>query len=108
MGICRAEISHISIQGPILPPMKRGTFLPRSSKYGVCTDLGNTFLDSPCPKLPFHITIALVQTPYHGDFAATLSIRAEISHISILGPILPSMKWGTLLPRRGKYGIFTN
>ena len=49
MGIGRAEVSHISILGPILPPMKRGNLLPRSGKYDVCTDLGNTFLDSPCP-----------------------------------------------------------
>ena len=68
MGIGRAELSHISILGPILRPMKRGTLLPRSGKYGICTDLGNTFLDCPCPYLPFDITIALVQTLYHGDW----------------------------------------
>ena len=67
MEIGRAEISHISILGPILPPMKRGSLLPRSGKYGVCTDFGNTFLDSPCPQLPFDITIALVKTRYQGD-----------------------------------------
>ena len=49
MGIGRAEISHISILGLLLPPMKRGNLLPRSGEYGVCTELGNTFLDSPCP-----------------------------------------------------------
>ena len=49
MGIGWAEISHISILGPILSPMKRGTLLPHSGKYGVCTDVGNTFLESPCP-----------------------------------------------------------
>ena len=49
MGIGRVEVSHTSILGPILQPMKRGNFLTRSGKYGVCTDLGNTFLDSPCP-----------------------------------------------------------
>ena len=41
MGIGRAELSHISILYPILPPMKRDTLLPRSGKYGICTDLGN-------------------------------------------------------------------
>ena len=44
-----AEVSHISILGPILCDMKRGTLLPRSGKYGICTDSGNTLLDSPCP-----------------------------------------------------------
>ena len=68
MGIGRAEVSHISILGPILPCMKQGILLPRSGKYGVCTDMGNTFLDSPCPWLPFDITITLVQTPYHVDW----------------------------------------
>ena len=68
MGIGKADISHISILDPILPHLKRGTLLSRSGKYGVCTDLGNTFLDSPCPQLPFDITIALVQKPYHGDW----------------------------------------
>ena len=43
MGIGRAEVSHISILGPILPPMKRGNLLPGSGKYDVCTDMGNTF-----------------------------------------------------------------
>ena len=68
MGIGRAAVSHISVLGSILPPKKRGTFLPRSGKYDVCTDLGNTFLDSSCPHLPFDVTIALVQTPYYGDW----------------------------------------
>ena len=68
MGICRAEVSHISILGPILTLMKLGTLIPRSGKYDVCTDLGNTFLDSSCPYLPFDVTIALVQTPYYGDW----------------------------------------
>ena len=49
MGIGRAEVSQIYILVPILPPMKLGTMLPRSGKNGVCTDLGNTVLDSPCP-----------------------------------------------------------
>ena len=62
MGIGRDEVSHVSILGPILPPMKLGILLPRSGKYGVCTDMGNTFLDSPCPWLSFDITIALVPT----------------------------------------------
>ena len=53
MGIGRAEVSHITILGPILTPMKRGTLLPRSGKYGICTDKDNTFLE---------------QTRYHGDW----------------------------------------
>ena len=68
MGIGRAEISHISILGPILPPMKRGTLLPRIGNYGICTDYDNTSLDFPCPYLPVGVTIALVQTRYHGDW----------------------------------------
>ena len=67
MGIGSPEVSHIPILGPILPPMKRGSFWPRTSQYGICTDLGNTFLNSPCPLLPFDITIPLVQARYHGD-----------------------------------------
>ena len=83
MGIGRPEVSHISILGPILPPMKRGSFCPRTSHYGICTDMGNTFL--------------------------TMGIgSAAVSHISILGPILPPMKRGSFLPLTSQYGICTD
>ena len=49
MGIGRVEVSHTSILGPILHPMKRGSLLPRSGKYGVCTDQDAIILYSPCP-----------------------------------------------------------
>ena len=68
MGIGKAEVSQISIRYPILPPMKRGSLLPRSGKYGICTDYENTYLDFPYPYLPVDVTIALVQTRYHGDW----------------------------------------
>ena len=68
MGIGRPEVSHISILGPILPPIKRGSLWHRTCKYGICTDYRNTFLNSPFPELPSSITIALVQMRYHGDW----------------------------------------
>ena len=49
MGIGRAEVPHISILGPILPSMKRGSLGPCTGKYSICTDKGNTFLNSPFP-----------------------------------------------------------
>ena len=38
MCIGRAEVSHISILGPILPPIKRDTLFSRSGMYGILTD----------------------------------------------------------------------
>ena len=68
MRIGRPKIPHISILDPILPTMKQSTLWPRTGKYGIHTDLVNTFLNSQCPYLPFDITIALVQMRYHEDW----------------------------------------
>ena len=70
MGIGWPEVSHISILGCILPPMKWGSLWPRTGRYGICTDYGHAFLKSQCPSLPFYITIPLMQMRYHGDWLA--------------------------------------
>ena len=49
MVIGRREILHISIMDHIVSPMTRGGLRPRTGEYGICTDYGNTFLNSPFP-----------------------------------------------------------
>ena len=47
MGTGRPEISHISILGSMLTPMKRGSLRSRTGNYGICTDYCISFLSSP-------------------------------------------------------------
>ena len=47
MEIGRHKISHISLLGPILSPMKWSTLRPSTCRYVFCTDESNAFLSSP-------------------------------------------------------------
>ena len=49
MGIGKPDVSHISILGPMLTPIKRCSLQPRTGKYGFCTDYSITFLSSCLP-----------------------------------------------------------
>ena len=63
----RFGFPEISVLGPTLAYMRRGSLLSRTRKCGFYTDYRNAFLDSPYLLLPFDMSIALVQLRYHGE-----------------------------------------
>ena len=63
----RPGFPEMSVLGPILAYMRRGSLPSCIGKSGFCTDLRNLFLDCPYLELPFDINIALVRARYHGE-----------------------------------------
>ena len=66
MGIGRPEISHISILGPILTPMKRGTLRPCTGKYGFGNRLEHYI---------FELSIHVASFQYNHCFGANMVPR---------------------------------
>ena len=58
------ELSELCIVGTMWRYMNAGSLKPRKPLYPYCTKSRIIFMDSPTPKLPFDMIIALVQTRY--------------------------------------------
>ena len=67
MAIGSPEFSEICNLGPIWRHMNAGNLKSRRGLYPYCTNPKIIFLCSASLKLPFDISIASVQTRYHGD-----------------------------------------
>ena len=67
MVIGSLEVSEVCIVGPIWRYMNAGNLKPRRGLYPFCTNPRIIFSCSAFLKLPFDISIDLVQTWYHGD-----------------------------------------
>ena len=97
----RPGFPQISVLGPILTYLRRGSLQAHTGTCDFCTEEGNTFLVSLYPYLPFDIYIALVQTQHH------VKGRPRFPQISVLSPILTYMIWGHLQAQTGKCGFAT-
>ena len=58
------ELLELCIVGTMWRYMNAGSLKPRKPLYPYCTKSRIIFMDSPTPKLPFDMIIALVQTRY--------------------------------------------
>ena len=67
MAIGSAEVSEICIRSPIWRHINAGNLKLLRCSDTFCTNPNIKFLDSAFLKLPFDISIVLVQTRHHGD-----------------------------------------
>ena len=67
MAIGSPEFTQMCTVGIIRRCLEPGSLQVRTAKWASCTETRITFMGTAYPKLFFDITIALVQTRYHGD-----------------------------------------
>ena len=67
MAIESFTVYQIIVFGPIRRCRKLDDLPDRDAQCVYSTEKAIAFLGSPCPKLPFNINIALVETRYHCD-----------------------------------------